>query len=391
MKKVVILYPADPLGAVASGIDTFIRGILRWAPSDISISLIGVTDDVNNRPVGKWIKCDLGRSKFDFFAVGSLNKEGKRGKVPLLLKYMFGLLFYRPSLAADIVEFHRIEPSVIFYFCSKFKKNAFFHQDMQVLHNTKSDILWSRLPFLYFWLQDILIHRLDNIYCVRKEAVVSLKDRYRCISNRFQFTPTWVDSEIFYPVDKLLKHQRRRSLSITKDEKIIISVGRLDTQKQPLLLVQSFKRVLIHHPSAKLLFIGDGELRGELTQYIEQEDLSDSVVLKGIMSEKEVAFILSIANVFCLSSAYEGMPMSVLEALGSGVPVVTTNVGEVKLVIKNGVNGEIVSQNEEDIALSLISILDNPSQYSNEAIVKSVKKYQPSKVLEPIFEKYRQL
>ena len=47
------MYPADPLGAIPGGIDTFIRGMLRWAPEDLEISLLGATTDVIKRPVRK--------------------------------------------------------------------------------------------------------------------------------------------------------------------------------------------------------------------------------------------------------------------------------------------------------------------------------------------------
>ncbi|MGH9893273.1 MAG: hypothetical protein ACREA0_15040, partial [bacterium] len=64
-----IVFPTDPMGSVPGGIDTFIRGLLRWAPDDIDMSLIGMTTDGTAWPVGRWHVCNAGRHPFRFYPV----------------------------------------------------------------------------------------------------------------------------------------------------------------------------------------------------------------------------------------------------------------------------------------------------------------------------------
>ena len=75
-------YPADPVGIVPGGVDTFIRGILKWAPADLEFSLVGMTTDVQSRPLGRWTRCSLGRCEFDFFPVVRVADAGQRSRVP---------------------------------------------------------------------------------------------------------------------------------------------------------------------------------------------------------------------------------------------------------------------------------------------------------------------
>ena len=391
MLKIAIIYPADPMGAIPSGIDTFIRGILRWAPEDLDFSLIGVTTDTKQRPIGRWVRCNLGRGSYRFFAVASLERPGTRGRVPLVLRFLLGMLRYRPYLDADILEFHRLEPSLLYYFDHR-NKNAFFHLDMRSLYNTQSDVLWRKLPGLYFWLQDRLVRRLDSAYTVHQSGTEYCQNRYQDIAHRFNFVPTWYDPDIFYPVAEPDRHNVREQWGISQQDELILSVGRLDRQKDPLLLARSFKKILSKRPNAKLWYVGEGPLRPSLEAYIAQESLVNKAFIKGVMAAPELASLLRVANLFVLSSAYVGMPMSVIEALGSGIPVVTTPVGEVALVVVPGVSGEIINDHHEDkLSQAVLNVLANPKRYSAKAITSAVENYVPAKVLTPIYQNYRSL
>lgn len=389
--KVCIIYPADPVGVIPGGIDTFIRGILGWAPDDISVSLIGVTTDQSARPVGDWTECDLGRRTFNFFAAASLTNPEGRSYIPLSLRFTLGLIRNRPKITADILEFHRIEPSLLYLHDSR-PKNAFVHQNMQVLNNPGSDILWSRMPGMYFWLQDKLIRQYSSVYAVREDAVEWYKDRYPLISDRFRFVPTWYDPEIFYPVDFDERGALRREFGFESGSRVLVSVGRLDKQKDPLLLACAFHELLGQYPDAQLIYIGDGVLHEKLESFFEQAGISSRVTLAGLLPAADIARMLRAADLFVLSSAYEGMPMCVLEALGSGLPVVTTDVGEVRRVVIPGVNGEIVTERTcSAIAEAIKRTLDARDSFSGKPCTDAVQNYTPGCVLEPIYQNYRHL
>jgi len=391
MSIVSIIYQADPLGVIASGIDTFIRGTLRWAPDDLEINLIGVTTDPELRPVGQWTECDLGPARYRFFPVALYDSPDKRGRIPLLARFMAGLAKYQPAYDADVLDFQRIEPSVL-YWWDKRPKTTVIHQNMQDLYNRNSDIRWNSFPSAYFWLQDRLVPRLDSVFVVREDAVEWYRQRYSDIAEKFDFTPTWYDPEIFKPIDHVKKAKIREAMNVSSGDHMIVTVGRLDGQKDPLLLARSVARVIEAGYPVKLIYVGDGVLRKELEVYIDHTGLTDMITVAGLKSPAEVADIVSASDLFALSSAYEGMPMCVLEALGAGVPVVSTDVGEVRRVVKDGVNGAVVSERSESaLAQEITRTLHQLNNYTGSPCIDAVAEFIPEKVLQPIYENYRRL
>ena len=383
------------MGVIPGGIDTFIRGILRWPPEGVDISLVGVTTDPVKRPVGQWTSCDAGRRNYDFFPVANLENPESRGKIPLSVLFTAGLLRYRPKIKADVLEFHRLEPMLVYLFDSR-PKTAFVHQNMQVLNNPGSDIIWSKFPSLYFKIEDFLVRRLSSVYSVREDAVEMYKNKHPDIKERFEFVPTWMDPDIFHPVDETATKEIRRSMCVrwgfSDNDEILVTVGRLDSQKDPVLLAQSFKLLLDKRSAVKLVYIGDGVLRDELVAVLEQLGVSESVVLAGLMPAIEISDVLRASDLFVLSSAYEGMPMCVLEALGSGLPVVTTDVGEVKRVVLHNKNGEVVeNRTASAISDAVERTLINIEKYAGQPCTEAVKHYTPGYVLTPVYENYTKL
>jgi glycosyltransferase involved in cell wall biosynthesis len=390
-----IVYPADPTGVVAGGIDTFIRGIAKYAPADITVKVVGVTTDPVARPVGRWTTCPVGRTKFDMFPVLALASAGTRSRVPLSVRFTASVARHRQAVNGDVLEFHRLEPAILFA-SDRRAKNGFVHQNMKELRNRKSDILWSRLPWLYYRLEDWLLPKFDSVYVVREDAVAWYQQRFLRIREQFRFTPTWVDPEDFrLPSDNERHAARLRMQSefgISENAELLLSVGRLDSQKDPLLLADAFRLLLQERPEARLIYIGDGTLRYDLAERLRRFGLTDKAFLAGLRSMPEIARMLWAADLFVLTSAYEGMPMSVLEALGSGVPVVTTDVGEVRRVVLPGKSGTVVPiRTPEALASALSTTLAARRNYAGQPCLDAAAPFSPARVLEPIYENYRRI
>ncbi|MFH1974650.1 MAG: glycosyltransferase family 4 protein [Pseudomonadota bacterium] len=390
-----IIYPADPMGTIPGGIDTFIRGILRWVPDDIEMHLVGVSTDAYQRPVGKWTQCDLGRSKFWFYPVLTLGEPGKRSNIPLSLRFTAALMVKKIGCSFDVIEFHRIEPSLLYWF-DMTPKTAVIHTNMEALYNKNADIRWKAAPWLFFKLEDWLLQRMSSVFVVREDAVRVYRTRYSALADRFNFTPTWMDPDLFYPISKVtqgkLKAELAEKYGFLTDEFLLISVGRLDQSKDPLLLLSAFAAVSERISDVRLLFVGDGVLREQIAQRIAELRMEGKVIIAGLRSAKEVADLLRVSGIFILSSAYEGMPMCVLEALGTGVPVVTTDVGEVRRVVKPRENGEIArDRSVEALADAIISCHKNYRKYAGQACTDAASDYVPAKVLAPMYENYRRL
>lgn len=397
--RVAILYPADPAGTIPGGIDTFIRGILRWAPPDITFSLVGISTDPGARPASRWSNCRLGRASFEFFPVILVKNPGLRSLVPLSLRYSLSLaiknIVQRVTHGFDVLEFHRVEPSVLFFFDSR-PKNIFVHQNAGVLFNKSSDIRWKHMPRLFRWLEDCLLPRMNTIFAVSEDATLAYKQRYPRVAERIRFIPTWVDPDVYHPISEGDRQELKPKLAATYGfdikETVVISVGRLDYSKDPLLLLEAFAGAVGCLGRAHLIFVGDGVLRDAMAERVTQLGLSRNVSLVGLRSPSEVADMLRISGIFVLSSAYECMPMCVLEALGSGVPVAATDVGEIRRIVKPGINGEIAKERSADaLGEAIVSCYNNLDRYSGVPCLESVAQYVPEKVLAPVYENYRRL
>ena len=135
------------------------------------------------------------------------------------------------------------------------------------------------------------------------------------------------NSTTIYSGIDLTKLDREADLNLVKNQigipetwQTIVSVGRLDQQKSPNFLIDAFAQVLQHHPDTLLLLVGDGELRQELEAQVSRLDITNKVRFLG--SREDVPEILKIADIFALSSLWEGLGRAMTEAMLVGKPVV---------------------------------------------------------------------
>ncbi len=392
MTRLVIVYPADPLGIIPGGVDTYIRGLIRWAPEDIDISLVGITTDPSARPLGRWLSCNIGPKKFRFFAVLWEKHPGQRIGLPLSVRFVAGLLRYRPKFVSDVLEFHRIEPAL--FYLRRRPINLFVHQNMQILEDPNSDILWRRWSAAYYALERYVMSRADSIITVREDAVDWYRGRMPELSGRFRFVPTWVDPTVFCVGSskgrRVASQQLRKEFGFSENDQVIITVGRLDRQKDPLLLASAFLTVCKSMPELRLVYMGDGVLRTQLESFITEHALGAQIKLAGLRSASQVARYLQGADLFALSSAYEGMPMCLLEALSSGLPAVSTRVGEVPRVMIQGENGFMVDYGDaEALASAMSKALQRP--WSPVDVAATVSEYAAQQVLSAVYGNYRRL
>lgn len=131
----------------------------------------------------------------------------------------------------------------------------------------------------------------------------------------------------------------RAELRLELGEFLWLAVGRIESPKDYPGLIRAFAQVEVAVPS-RLLIAGDGPLRAEIQELIERLSLGDRVKLLGFRND--VAALLHAADGLVLSSAHEGLPNAVMEALGAGKPVVATDVGGVRELVEDGSSGIIV-------------------------------------------------
>lgn len=120
----------------------------------------------------------------------------------------------------------------------------------------------------------------------------------------------------------------------------IVTVGRMVTQKNHALFLEAAARLAALRPEQRFVLVGDGPLRPELEAQARRLGIAERVDFAG--ERRDVEDILRSASLFWLTSRWEGMPNVVLEALASGVPVIATDVGGTRSLIRTGVDGFVV-------------------------------------------------
>lgn len=142
-------------------------------------------------------------------------------------------------------------------------------------------------------------------------------------------------------------------------EKIILANGRLAYPKDYMLLLEAYK--LANLDSFRLEIISDGPDRGKIERKISELNLESRVVLLGNRTQAEVRKKLLQSKVFILISKHEGLPLSILEAMSAGLPVIASSVGGISEEIDCSC-GILVVNTKEDIARALVTLSDEITQ-----------------------------
>lgn len=138
-----------------------------------------------------------------------------------------------------------------------------------------------------------------------------------------------------------------------RDALKILHIGRFTELKNHIGLVRAFERFHARYPNSRLQLVGDGETKGDIQRYVQDHNLSDSVDFLGLQAD--VYGFLHEADIFTLPSLYEGVPMTLIEAMGTGLPIVATAVGGVPDMLQNGVNALLIDPDPEAICDALFA------------------------------------
>jgi len=152
--------------------------------------------------------------------------------------------------------------------------------------------------------------------------------------SNIQVIPDGVDLIRFFPKDKEANPEKLR----------ILAIGRLIPRKGFDFLILSLPEILkISNKDFVLEIVGDGPLRDDLAKLAREVKVADKVLFSGSVPYKQLDNKYDQADIFVLSSLAEGMPLVVLEAMASGLPVIASRVQGIEEVVKQGINGYLVS------------------------------------------------
>ena len=155
----------------------------------------------------------------------------------------------------------------------------------------------------------------------------------------------------------------------------IVTVGRLEPQKNQKILIEAFSKVKDMFPEYCLKIYGSGQLENQLKEQIERLNLSERVFLMG--NSTSVLQDIKTARLFVLTSDFEGLPNALIEAMAMGMPCISTDCspGGARMLINQGKNGVIVPCGDSDLlAVAIQNMLKTPNTASSMGLeAKTVK------------------
>lgn len=172
--------------------------------------------------------------------------------------------------------------------------------------------------------------------------------------------PNGVDTERYREVPAGTRERLRRSLGLD-GEFAWLAVGRFEQAKDYPTMLRAFARVHAAHPAAVLLLVGRGSLQADTQSLAASLGLDGRVRFVG--TREDVPEFMTVADGYVMSSAWEGMPMVLLEAAAAGLPIVATMVGGNPEVVRDGTTGFLVPpRDDEALAGAMLRLMTLPEE-----------------------------
>ncbi len=349
-KNIVIILPSLTIGGAESMVYQLVSELIKKELNLTVICIATKKDTYYERALEKknvniiYLNND---SKSDFKTLAKIYNILNKIKPNIIHTHLHTCIYGIPwALTHKVKFFHTIHSDPEFEFSKKIIKIMKFMY--------KNDII---VPIA---ISDVIKQKANLLYKVPLEKI------------KVAYNP--VDTDKFYLKNKISKNFIR-----------FVNVGRLNENKNQKMLIEAFFEVQKEFPNTKLALIGDGVLRKNLEEQVKKNKLEDKVEFYGNIDYVEK--ILNKSDIFVLTSIYEGVPISIIEAMACGLPIIATNVGGIKdIVNKNGIliedlNGLVDGMKKLIIDKSL-------REYMSDNSLNESKKYNKVNVAEKYLEIY---
>jgi glycosyltransferase involved in cell wall biosynthesis len=205
-----------------------------------------------------------------------------------------------------------------------------------------------------------LSNRLVDHMTVVSQAAGDRFVRERIVPRRLlTVVPNGIDTERFR-VDPGTRHAVRQSLGL-QGEFVWIAVGRFEVAKDYPTMIAAYREVYRRYPAARLLIVGRGSLQPETEEQVRDADLNGAIRFLGV--RQDVPELLSAADGYVMSSAWEGMPIVLLEAAAAALPIVATAVGGNHEVVLEGKTGFLTPPREPGaLAAAMLRLMNLPDE-----------------------------
>jgi glycosyltransferase involved in cell wall biosynthesis len=227
----------------------------------------------------------------------------------------------------------------------------------------------------YAALENLLLRRVARVIFVDSHTARHYLGRYPWLRDAFDLVPNPIDTQVFRPTDKVLAKRAWGFKGTT-----FLYAGRLEAEKRVIEIVRAFRE--LDAGDAQMVIAGDGRDRIAA----EREAEGANVLFLGTIDRTRMPSLMNAVDAVLLYSTREGLPSTILEALACGVPAITTAVGALSDVVKDGENGFLVSS-RPDFVKAMKSICRG-DVVAGASITKTVEPYSWSRLGPRILKSY---
>lgn len=255
---------------------------------------------------------------------------------------------------------------------------------ISTLHGWTSTGLFTKM-WAYECLDAVMAKRADRVVAVSHAMMENRRLKY------FKISPLVIHNGISSVEDNYISEADSGLLAGVDKAKInLISIGRLSKEKGYDKLIKAVFHIKTKwNLNVRLFIIGDGPEKSNLAKLCREYGISDDVRFPGYL--ENACKIMKYFDIFVMSSLTEGMPITLLEAMRAGMPIVATAVGGIPEALDNGKCGILVPPgNELDLAKKIIQLYENTSV--KEAIsTKAKERFFEEFTVDKMEEKYRKV
>jgi glycosyltransferase involved in cell wall biosynthesis len=212
------------------------------------------------------------------------------------------------------------------------------------------------------WKANCIIDRATTPFLSRYVAVCQsdarfLESRKRVAPSKIRVIPNGIEVSRF-AVSESTRTAARQKLGFEEKDRVLIVIARFHWGKGHRVLLDAMPQLLRSYPTLKLVFLGEGAEAAELRARSEVLGITDCVQMPGY--KKNVEDWLAAADINVLPTLYEGLPLTILEAMAAALPTVASNVGGIPDAIEDGVTGILVPPGDSNrLAAGISSLLED--------------------------------
>ena len=181
----------------------------------------------------------------------------------------------------------------------------------------------------------------------------------------------------------------REELKYGSQDIVIACIAVLSKQKGIRFLLDAFPEISAKHANARLMIVGGGPLADDLRQHTEALGIGDRVMFAGW--RKDVHQLMSAIDIFALPSLWEGLPMVLLEAMSSGLPIVVTDVADNAVLIQNEVGGFVVNHSDSEALSVALSRMIDDMPFAKKMGEHARSRYEAEFTVDIMVENYQKL